>query len=156
MNAHVTDPDRAHLRRAIDLAEQCPPSRTAFSVGAVIIGGDGILLVTGRSRETDPRDHAEEAALAKFPAGDARLRGATLYSSLEPCSTRASRPRSCTELILATPIPRIVFAWREPDLFVDCQGAELLRAAGREVIEVPELAHLVRRTNAHLLAGIRE
>jgi len=93
MNAHVTDPDRAHLRRAIDLAEQCPPSRTAFSVGAVIIGGDGILLVTGRSRETDPRDHAEEAALAKFPAGDARLRGATLYSSLEPCSTRASRPR---------------------------------------------------------------
>lgn len=77
--------------------------------------------------------------------------GATLSSSLEPCSNRASRPRSCTELILATPIARIVFAWREPDLFVDCQGAELLRAAGRGVMEVPELAHLVRRTNHRLL-----
>ncbi len=84
--------------------------------------------------------------------GDSRLDGATLYSSLEPCSTRASRPRSCTELIVATSIPRIVFAWREPDLFVDCQGAELLRAAGREVVEISELAHLVRRTNQHLLS----
>ena len=106
--------------------------------------------------DTPPSGPFDTSLLAKLPAGDARLRDATLYSSLEPCSTRASRPRSCTELILATPIPRIVFAWREPDLFVDCQGAELLRAAGREVIEVPELAHLVRRTNAHLLAGIRE
>jgi diaminohydroxyphosphoribosylaminopyrimidine deaminase/5-amino-6-(5-phosphoribosylamino)uracil reductase len=34
---------------------------------------------------------------------------------------------------------------------VDCQGAELLRAAGRQVVEVPDLAHLVRRTNGHLL-----
>jgi pyrimidine deaminase RibD-like protein len=152
VNASATDPDRAHLRRAVDLAEQCPPSCTAFSVGVVITNVDGVLLATGRSRETDPHDHAEEAALAKLAAGDSRLWGATLYSSLEPCSARASRSRSCTDLILATPIPRIVFAWREPDLFVDCQGAELLRAAGREVVEVPELAHLVRRTNAHLLA----
>lgn len=146
-----TDPDRAQLRRAIELAEQCPRSPTAFSVGAVIAGADGAVLATGYSRETDPHDHAEEAALAKLAVDDARLEAATLYSSLEPCSTRASRPRSCTELIRDTPIPRILFAWREPDLFVDCEGAELLRAAGREVIEVPELAHLVRQTNAHLL-----
>lgn len=151
MNAPATDLDRVHLRRAVELAEQCPPSRTAFSVGTVITDADGVLLAAGYSRETDPHDHAEEAALAKIATDDARLQGATIYSSLEPCSTRASRPRSCTELILATPIPRIVFAWREPDLFVDCEGAELLHAAGREVIEIPELAHLVRHTNAHLL-----
>ncbi len=151
MNTSATDLDRAQLRRAIELGEQCPPSRTAFSVGAVITDADGAIMAIGHSRETDPHDHAEETALAKLAADDARLAVATLYSSLEPCSTRASRPRSCTELILATPIPRIVFAWREPDLFVDCEGAELLRAAGREVIEVPALAHLVRQTNAHLL-----
>ncbi|MGH3837722.1 MAG: deaminase [Pseudonocardiaceae bacterium] len=145
------DRDRGYLRHTIELAQRCPRSRTAFSVGAVIIDADGVVLATGYSRETDPHDHAEEAALAKLTPGDSRLPAATLYSSLEPCSTRASRPRSCTELILATPIPRIVFAWREPDLFVDCEGAELLRAAGREVVEIPELAHLVRRTNQHLL-----
>jgi diaminohydroxyphosphoribosylaminopyrimidine deaminase/5-amino-6-(5-phosphoribosylamino)uracil reductase len=143
--------DRCYLRDAIDLAARCPPSRSAFSVGALIVDVAGTVLATGYSRETDPRDHAEEAALAKLPATHPALREATLYSSLEPCSTRASRPRSCTELILATPIPRIVFAWREPNLFADCQGAELLHAAGREVVELPELAELVRWTNRHLL-----
>jgi diaminohydroxyphosphoribosylaminopyrimidine deaminase/5-amino-6-(5-phosphoribosylamino)uracil reductase len=151
MTAPMIDRDRRYLQQAIELAEDCPPSRTAFSVGAVIIDANSTVLATGYSREKDPRDHAEEAALAKLTPDDRRLPGATLYSSFEPCSTRASRPRSCTELVLATPICRIVFAWREPDLFVDCQGAELLRAAGREVVEVPDLAHLVRRTNDHLL-----
>lgn len=144
------DRDREHLQHAIELAQRCPVSRSAFSVGAVIVDAEGGVLATGYSRETDPHDHAEEVALAKLASDDARLGHATLYSSLEPCSARASRPRSCTELILATPIPRIVFAWREPDLFVDCQGVELLRAAGREVVELPELAYLVRRTNQHL------
>jgi pyrimidine deaminase RibD-like protein len=145
------DRDRGHLQHAIELAQCCPVSPTAFSVGALIIDAEGSVLATGYSRETDPHDHAEEAALAKLGPDDARLGDATIYSSLEPCSVRASRPRSCTELILATPIPRIVFAWREPDLFVDCQGAELLRAAGRYVVELPEFAYLVRRTNRHLL-----
>lgn len=146
----VTAADRDHLIAAIDLSLRCPPSTTAFSVGAVIVDTEDVVLATGYSRETDPRDHAEEAALGKLGPRDPRLAGATLYSSLEPCSRRASRPRSCTELILDTAIPRIVFAWREPDIFVDCDGTELLRAHGRDVVEVPDLAALVRRVNAHL------
>jgi pyrimidine deaminase RibD-like protein len=151
MTGSPTQRDREYLQRAIELAGRCPTSTAAFSVGAVIVDAHGAVLATGYSREGDPREHAEEAALGKLTPDDRRLGGATIYSSLEPCSTRASRPRSCTELILASSISRIVFAWREPDLFVDCQGAELLRAAGRQVVEVPELAHLVRRTNGHLL-----
>ncbi|MQA93882.1 MAG: dCMP deaminase [Streptosporangiales bacterium] len=153
----MTDPDQPssadlrHLRQAIDLSKLCPRSDTAFSVGALVVGADGVELARGYSRETDPHDHAEEVALARLEAGDPRLATATLYSSLEPCSTRASRPRSCTRLILDTPIPRVVFAWREPALFVDCTGAEDLRAAGRTVIEVPALAPDVRAVNAHLL-----
>lgn len=147
--------DLERLREAAELAARCPPSATAFSVGALLVADDGTVLATGWSRRDDPVEHAEEAALNGLGpgrgVGDPRLRDATLYSSLEPCSSRASRPRSCTGLLLATPVPRIVFAWREPDLFVDCDGAELLRAAGREVIEVPELADLAKVPNAHLL-----
>lgn len=146
-----TERDLRLLRTAVDLSRSCPPSSTAFSVGALIVAADGTVLADGYSRRDDPHDHAEEVALRAVAAEDPRLAAATLYSSLEPCSTRASRPRSCTSLILDTPIPRIVFAWREPELFVDCRGAELLHAAGREVVEVPELAPLVRQVNAHLL-----
>ncbi|WAL67294.1 dihydrofolate reductase family protein [Amycolatopsis cynarae] len=140
--------DHRRLREAIELAERCPPSAT-FRVGAVITDAEDRVLATGYSGETDPKDHAEEIALAKL-GPDPRLAGATIYSSLEPCSARASRPVTCTRHILDAGIPRVVFAWREPNLFVDAEGAEQLLAAGREVVEIPELAPLVRATNRHL------
>ncbi|MBV2152201.1 dCMP deaminase [Kitasatospora sp. SUK 42] len=145
--------DLGHLRRAVELSRRCPPSETAFSVGAVIVGADGEVLAEGFSREADAHAHAEESALGKLPAGDPRLRGATVYSSLEPCGQRASRPVPCARLIIAAGVPRVVVAWREPDLFVtDCQGTALLEAAGVEVVELPELAEEARAVNAHLLS----
>jgi pyrimidine deaminase RibD-like protein len=145
--------DLRWLRQAVELSRHCPVSVTAFAVGAVVVGGDGRVLATGYSRESDPHDHAEEAALAKISRDDPRPATATIYSSLEPCTTRASRPRSCTELILAAGIPRVVFAWREPDVFADCTGAETLREAGVEVVEIPGLAGQVREVNAHLFGA---
>ncbi|MFD0691699.1 deaminase [Actinomadura fibrosa] len=142
------------LALACDLAKLCPPSRTAFSVGAVIVGADGREIARGHSREDDPHDHAEEAALKKAPGGLAGgLGGATVYSSLEPCGHRASRDRPCAKLIVASGALRVVFAWREPSLFVEGTGAEVLAAAGVELVELPELAGRAREPNAHLLGG---
>jgi diaminohydroxyphosphoribosylaminopyrimidine deaminase/5-amino-6-(5-phosphoribosylamino)uracil reductase len=147
----VAEDDEHWMRRAVELAHRCPPAAGAYSVGAVIVAGDGAELAVGYSRETDTGVHAEEAALAKLPVGDPRLRQATLYSTLEPCSTRASRPRPCARLILDAGIPRVVIAWREPDLFVsDCEGVELLVAGGVEVVELPGLAEAAREPNRHL------
>ncbi|MQY07737.1 deaminase [Actinomadura macrotermitis] len=138
------------LALACDLAVRCPPSGTAFSVGAVIVGADGRELARGFSRERDPRDHAEESALGRLGAG-ADLAGATIYTSLEPCGRRLSRPRCCAELIVAAGLRRAVFAWREPALFVEGTGAELLAAHGVRTIELAELAGRAREPNAHLL-----
>jgi diaminohydroxyphosphoribosylaminopyrimidine deaminase/5-amino-6-(5-phosphoribosylamino)uracil reductase len=143
--------DERWMRLAIELAWRCPPSPTAYSVGAVIVDADGGELSRGFSREDDPVVHAEESALGKLTAADPRLAGATIYSTLEPCSQRRSRPRTCTELIIAAGLRRVVIAGREPDLFVaDCQGAELLAAAGLEVAELPGLAELAAAPNRHL------
>ncbi|GAA2258960.1 MULTISPECIES: deaminase [Kitasatospora] len=148
----TTSEDLRWLGRAVELSRLCPPSRTAFSVGAVIVGADGEVLSEGYSRELDSHNHAEEAALSKLPAGDPRLRTATIYSSLEPCGQRASRPRTCAQLIIAAGVPRVVVAWREPDLFVTaCQGTALLTSAGVAVEELPELAEAARAANAHLI-----
>jgi len=143
--------DRYWLARAIGLSRLCPPSRTAFSVGAVIVAGDGAVLATGYSREGSPLDHAEEAALAKLEPADPRLAGATLYSSLEPCAARASRPCPCAELIIAAGLRRVVIAWLEPPVFAAGGGAGLLRAAGITVVEIPELAPEARAVNAAVI-----
>jgi diaminohydroxyphosphoribosylaminopyrimidine deaminase / 5-amino-6-(5-phosphoribosylamino)uracil reductase len=137
------------LRMAIELSRLCPPSNTAFSVGAVIVDADGVELATGYSRELDAHVHAEEAALAKLGRHPG-LPGATIYSSMEPCSIRKSRLRSCAQLILGAGVRRVVFADREPDTFVNCEGHELLTTAGVTVVELPELGGQVRTINAHL------
>jgi diaminohydroxyphosphoribosylaminopyrimidine deaminase / 5-amino-6-(5-phosphoribosylamino)uracil reductase len=164
------DADRHWLLEAIRLSEFCPPSATAFSVGAVLVGADGTVLSTGYSRECAPADHAEEIALARvgLPAnapgasGAAGLGalgprtdlvGATMYSSLEPCAARASRPTPCADLIIASGVGRVVIAWREPPIFVPGGGAVRLRQAGLKVTVVPELASRARAVNAHLLTG---
>ena len=151
---HATADDRRWMNLAIDLAKLCPPSQRAYSVGAVIVDGQGNEISRGYSREAGALVHAEESALNKLDASDPRLPGATIYSTLEPCSQRKSRPLSCTQLILAAGIGRVVIAWREPSLFVaDCQGAELLEAAGVTVVEMPELGERAREANRHLDLG---
>ncbi|MEV5487655.1 dihydrofolate reductase family protein [Streptomyces bobili] len=145
--------DRHWLALACELAAACPPSRTAFSVGAVVVAADGTELARGHSREAgDPVVHAEEAALAKIGPADPRLAGATVYSSLEPCARRSSRPAPCARLILDAGVRRVVTAWREPDTFVtDADGSGLLAAAGADVVVLPEYEAQAKAPNAHLL-----
>ncbi|RMB79570.1 dihydrofolate reductase family protein [Streptomyces shenzhenensis] len=145
--------DRHWLRIACELAVRCPPSRTAFSVGAVVVAADGTELARGFSREAgDPVVHAEEAALAKIDPADPRLAAATVYSSLEPCARRASRPAPCARLILDAGVRRVVTAWREPDTFVaGADGSGLLTAAGADVVVLPEYGAEAREPNRHLL-----
>jgi 5-amino-6-(5-phosphoribosylamino)uracil reductase len=151
--------DEELLRLTVELSRSCPPVLKAYSVGAVIAAADGTILSTGYSREPlyglgDPAaNHAEEVAIAKLGHEDPRLRSATLYTSLEPCSPRASRPLNCTDHILAAGIPRVVLAWREPALLAVCDGADRLRAAGVEVVELPQLAGAVREVNRKVLSG---
>jgi len=151
MTSSATAADVEWMKRAIELAKLCPPAEGAYSVGAIIVDNEtGEVIASGYSRETDDKVHAEESALAKVP-GDLRLKTSTIYSTLEPCSQRASRPKPCAQLVLEAGIPRVVVAWREPALFVaNCVGLEQLEEAGVEVIEIPELAESAKAVNSHL------
>ncbi len=162
MDSRGQDADRRWLLEAIELSRRCQPSSTAYSVGALVVSADGSVLSAGFSRETDPADHAEEVALAKLglPPPDpgrqrsaAQFAGATLYSSLEPCAVRASRPMPCADLIIASGVGRVAIAWTEPPILAPGGGVARLRAAGVNVVVVPELAAGAREVNAHLLRG---
>lgn len=98
-------------------------------VGAVIVK-DGILLGKGWHRAAG-KPHAEREALAD--AGQKDLRGATLYITLEPCSTQGRTP-PCTQGIIDAGIGRVVYACvdRNPD---HAGRADfLLHAASIEVV----------------------
>ena len=148
----MPEPDHHYwMNRAIDLSRLSPQVPGAFSVGAVLVV-DGAEIATGYSRETDPKVHAEESALDKLDPHDPRLRRAALYSTLEPCSERATRTRlPCTDRVLAAGIPVVVIAWREPSTFVEnCVGVEKLQQHGVRVVELPELADAAMAVNRHL------
>lgn len=157
----ATEADRFWLQTTVDLSRLSPPSPAHYAVGAAIVDAGGTLLATGYTGEGDPHFHAEEAALAKLtgrlgPDGAALdLTGATVYSSLEPCTVRKSRPYPCTGLILAAGLRRVVFALREPLFFADCTGVEALSSAGAEVLEVAEFGPAVAEINAHILKPAR-
>jgi diaminohydroxyphosphoribosylaminopyrimidine deaminase / 5-amino-6-(5-phosphoribosylamino)uracil reductase len=139
--------DARWMARAVELAVRCPPSATAFSVGAVIVAG-GRVVGEGWSRAEDPSDHAEEVALRRAGAA---ADGATAYTSMEPCGHRASRPDPCSRLLIAAGVSRVVYALGEPLNFVDAPGGDaILRENGVVVAVMPEFADAAERPNAHL------
>ena len=141
--------DRRWLWAAIELSRLCPPSSSAFAVGAIVVGRDGYERSRGYSRDREPRIHAEESALAAVRGAD--LTGATMYTTMEPCTSRSSGPRTCADLIIEAGFARVVMALREPPVFVHCVGVELLRDAGIEVIAIEEFGAEVEAVNAGVL-----
>lgn len=145
----TAEEDERLLRMAVEVSRRCRPSATSYCVGAVIVTPDGRRF-TGYTHETSPTHHAEQEAIAKAVAAGTDLRGATIYSSMEPCSSRKSEPRSCSELILDHGFARVVFALYEPDCFVACRGALNLRERGVDVRCLPQAAGEVLAINSHL------
>ena len=119
--------DQAHMRRAIELAASARVvAHPNPWVGTVIEPG-GYL---GATREPGG-PHAEAVALA---AAGAAARGATVYTTLEPCSPfPGKRTPSCAEALVAAGVARVVIGLTDPDPRVAGQGIARLREAGIEV-----------------------
>lgn len=149
LHPDTTEEDLRELKAAIDESRKCTPDMGSYCVGAVVLTADGSRF-TGYTHETSPTHHAEQEALKKAIEAGAVLRGATIYASMEPCSTRKSEPKSCTQLILEHGLKRVVFACYEPSKFVRCDGACTLRAAGVDIRVYPDLADEVLKINGHL------
>jgi diaminohydroxyphosphoribosylaminopyrimidine deaminase/5-amino-6-(5-phosphoribosylamino)uracil reductase len=102
-------------------------------VGCAIVSRRGELL--GRGHTLGPgEDHAEIAAARDAQARGHSVVGATLYSTLEPCSFHGRTP-ACSRSIADRGIARVVLGMRDPHPRVDGQGIRILRDAGIEVIE---------------------
>ncbi|MDQ1444853.1 MAG: diaminohydroxyphosphoribosylaminopyrimidine deaminase [Acidimicrobiaceae bacterium] len=113
------------MRRAVEVAASVRATTSPNPwVGAVVVTADG------RTHEGATRPpggpHAEIVALDA--ASDA-ARGATLYSTLEPCSHHGRTP-PCTDAIVAAGLARVVIGIEDPDPQVAGQGIAALQGAG--------------------------
>ena len=94
-------------------------------VGAVVVSADGVVVGQGfHERAGEP--HAEIHALE---AAGGRARGATLYSTLEPCCHQG-RTGPCVSRIVGAGIARVVAAVEDPNPAVRGRGFAFLRANG--------------------------
>ena len=141
----VTQEDRLHLQRALELAEggrgKVSPNPL---VGAVLVRdsepiGEGFHAQLGGP-------HAEVAALDDCRAKGDDPAGATLYVTLEPCAHQGRRP-PCTGAILTAGVARVVIASDDPSEKASGRGPGILRDEGIEV----ELANGPEASAARLL-----
>ena len=142
--------DMVYMMMALEASRKCVPCATAYCVGAVVATAAGQFF-TGYTHETGPANHAEEEAVAKALAAGADLHDAVMYSTMEPCSTRSSKLRSCTQMIIEYGFRRVVYAFKEPPCFVECHGDRLLREAGIVVDVMDSLAPEVAKINSHII-----
>jgi len=126
MSTHET-----YMRRCLEAAQNglgyAAPNPM---VGAALVR-NGTIIAEGYHR-AHGLPHAEPEAIGRV-ADRALLRECTLYVSLEPCSHFGKTP-PCTELIIASQIPRVVVATTDPFPKVNGAGIQRLREAGVEVI----------------------
>ena len=114
---------RAALREAARGVMQTSPNP---AVGAVIVRNGRIIARGFHQRAGLP--HAEVEAL-RAVANSRKAAGATLYVTLEPCSTHGRTP-PCVEAIIASRIKRVVIGTIDPNPRHAGRAVKLLRAAG--------------------------
>jgi len=134
----------AHARRGLGRTTPNPV------VGACVITADGVVAGDG-AHERAGEPHAEIHAIEA--AGD-RARGATLYSTLEPCS-HTGRTGPCTDRIIAAGVRRVVAAMEDPFPLVSGRGFAILRDHGIAV-EVGVGRDEAVRLNQPFLTAVRE
>lgn len=109
--------------RGIGLTSPNPP------VGAVIVSSGGDLIAKGWHRRAGG-PHAEIEALHSVPPHrKSQLKSATLYVTLEPCTSHGRTP-PCVEAIAAAGLRRVVWAVDDPNPLHTGRAAKALQNAG--------------------------
>ena len=147
------DPDEHFMHLALREAAK-GEGRTSPNpaVGAVIVRG-GRVLARGYHHAAG-QGHAEVEALRALRKPEA-ARGATIYVTLEPCSTHGRTP-PCTEAILRAGLARVVVGTTDPNPRHAGAGLHVLADAGVEVragVLADECQRLNRPFNQWIVTG---
>jgi pyrimidine deaminase RibD-like protein len=152
--------DEHFIRMAIDAARKCEPEdgRTHPKVGVVVVRAGGLVTVANRG-ELEAGEHAEYTALERKLLHDT-LVGATVYTTLEPCTSRSHPKVPCVERLIERKVGRVCIGMLDPNPAISGKGQQRLRDANittdlfpeRLMAEVEELNREFVRQHRHVAA----
>jgi diaminohydroxyphosphoribosylaminopyrimidine deaminase/5-amino-6-(5-phosphoribosylamino)uracil reductase len=150
-----TDFDTRMMRRALQLARRGAGSTSPNPMVGAVVARSGRVIGEGYHRKAG-EPHAEVLAIRNAQRSTPNVRRATLYVTLEPCSTFGRTP-PCTEAIIAAGIKRVVVAAIDPNPKHAGRGIKILRRAGVRVetgLLADEAARLNEAFNKWVTTGL--
>src|SRR5712692_6565125 len=141
----MNDAEHECMRLAITEAQKSisEDDRVHPKVGAVVVKDNKILTTAHRGEIRG--DHAEFIALER-KLRDVVLVGATVYTTLEPCTTRNHPKLPCAQTLVERKVARVVIGMLDPNPIISGKGQLMLREANIATELFP----------SHLMAEVEE
>lgn len=147
--------DRELMERAIELSRKCvsEEGKVAPKVGAVI-ARDGVILGEAFRGEMAPGEHAEFTLLERKLSGET-LAGATLFTTLEPCTSRNKPKVACAQRVIERRLGKVVIGTLDRNQRIRGKGEVQLLDAGIKIGKFdPDLLPVIEELNRDFLRQV--
>jgi len=147
--------DAEFCRLAVEEARKSISEDDGKPMVGAVVARDGKLIAAAHRGEI-PNNHAEYIALElKLP--EAVLAGASVYTTLEPCSKRNPPKIPCAERVAQRKVGRVFIGMLDPNPDIQGHGVRLLRDANIEVQFFPhELMKEIEELNRNFTRKFRD
>jgi pyrimidine deaminase RibD-like protein len=144
--------DLHYMQEAVRVARRCQGGPADPFVGAVAVK-DGVMLKSAHRGEKAAGEHAEFTLLRKLK-GEV-LSGATIYTTLEPCTVRGTGKTPCVGHLLDRKVARVVIGMLDPNPLVSGRGVRQLRQANIQVdLFPPTLMAEIEELNGQFIRSL--